>query len=237
MGSLLRECISAAGSAWTRYANHPWFQELEQGTLPVECFVRFQLDDAPFIPYLHQTVALALAKAPVGSMWSRAAATMLSEVFVANELAAKKEILETLGVRNPRFDRWALSPRREAYVNHLVRAALEGPTADTAAALLPCTFFTRLVGRRFKSVEIQGPEVYRRWVRIYADKQMYRMLDAHEQIMEDEVAREPSRREHLVRLFLRSTQHQVAVFDDALSPGPAWTTVAHPDLQPQLADR
>ncbi|MEE6179659.1 TenA family protein [Mycobacterium sp. 050134] len=236
MGSLLEECISAAGPAWTRYENHPWFQALEQGLLPIERFVHFQLDDAPFIPYLHQTVALALAKAPVGSKWSHTAAKMLSQVFVANELATKKEILEALGVRNPRFDRWALSPRREAYANHLVRVALEGTTAETAAALLPCTFFTRLVGRRFESVEIPGPEAYRRWARIYADKQMYQMLEAHEQMMEDEVAREPSRREHLVRLFVRSTQHQVAVFDDALNPGQSWPTVALSDFQPQLTD-
>ncbi|MDQ2586678.1 TenA family protein [Saccharothrix yanglingensis] len=236
MGSLVDDCIEAAGPAWAYYENHPWFEALEKGVLPVERFVRFQLEDAPFIPYLHQTVALALAKAPVGSDWSRAATQLLKDVFVAKELAAKREILESLGVRNPRFDRWSLSPRREAYANHLLRAALEGTAGDTAAALLPCTFFTKVVGRRFESVDVQGPEAYRRWARIYADKQMYNMLEAHVGLMEDEVAREPGRRDHLIRLFVRSTQHQVAVFDDALEPGPAWPVVGHPDFQPQVLD-
>jgi thiaminase/transcriptional activator TenA len=236
MGSLVDDCITAAGPAWKHYENHPWFEALEQGTLPIERFVRFQLEDAPFIPYLHQTVALALAKAPVGSAWSRAAATLLSDVFVAKELAAKKEIIESFGVADPRFDRWSLSPRREAYANHLLRAALEGTAGETAAALLPCTFFTKVVGRRFESVDIQGPEAYRRWARIYADKQMYNMLEAHIGMMEEEVSREPAKRAHLIRLFVRSTQHQVAVFDDALEPGPAWPAVAHPDFQPQALD-
>ncbi|GAB2537608.1 TenA family protein [Nocardia heshunensis] len=233
MGSFLDEAIAASGPAWDRYHDHPWFEALENGELPIDQFVRFQLEDAPFIPYLHQTVALALSKAPTGSTWSRAATTLLSEVFVANELANKREILESLGVRDPRFDRWALSPRREGYANHILRAALEGPAADTAAALLPCTFFTRVVGRRFESVDIKGPEAYRRWARIYADKQMYHIVDAHEGLIDDELAREPSRRDHLIRLFVRSTQHQVAVFDDALEPGPAWPQVGLADFEPQ----
>ncbi len=233
MTTLVDECKQAAGQAWKHYENHPWFTAMENGTLPIERFVRFQVEDGPFIPYLHQTVALALSKAPVGCAWSRAAATLLSDVFVAKELQAKKEIIESLGVKNPRFDRWALSPRREGYANHLLRTALEGSTAQTAAALLPCTFFTQVVGRRFEGVEVKGPEAYRRWAKIYADKQMYNMLEAHVEMMESEVRREPSAKEDLIRLFVRSTQHQVAVFDDALEPGPAWQPVAHPDFVPQ----
>ena len=232
MTTLVEQCIAATGAAWARYEDHPWFAALEAGTLPIEQFVRFQVEDAPFIPYLHQTIALGLAKAPVGSAWSRAAATLLSDVFVAKELDAKRQIIESLGVRAPRLDRWALSPRREAYANHLLRAALEGNAADVAAALLPCTFFTRVVGRRFATVDIRGPEAYRRWARIYADKQMFHMLEAHAELMEWEVAREPTRRAELIRLFVRSAQHQVAVFDDALTPGPGWPAVAHPELVP-----
>ncbi|HEV2778231.1 MAG TPA: hypothetical protein VGX25_02410 [Actinophytocola sp.] len=234
MTALIDECVAAAGPAWTRYEHHPWFDALERGTLPVERFVRFQVEDGPFIPYLHQTVALGVAKAPVGSPWARAATRLLSDVFVAKELDTKRQIIEQLGIRNPRFDRWALSPRREAYANHLLRTALEGTTAEIAAALLPCTFFTKVVGRRFESVDIKGPEAYRQWARIYADKQMYNMFEAHVEMMEFAVGREPSTRPQLIRLFVRSTQHQVAVFDDALEPGPAWRPVAHPDFAPQV---
>lgn len=228
---LLDACIRACGEAWRRYERHPWFEALERGTLPLAHFVRFQVDDAPFIPYLHRTVALGLAKAPIGSAWSRAAATLLSDVFVAKELETKRQILADLGVAAVRFDRWALSPRREAYANHLLCTALEDTAGAIAASLLPCTFFTRVVGKRFEGVELRGPEAYRRWARIYADKQMYSMVEAHAALMEDEVAREPSRRAALIRVFVRSAQHQVAVFDDALEPGPSWPAVAGADAE------
>jgi thiaminase len=236
MTILVDECKRAAGPAWKCYENHPWFEAMENGTLPVERFIRFQVEDGPFIPYLHQTIALGLTKAPVGSPWSRAATILLSDVFVGKELEAKRQIIESLGVTEPRFDRWALSPRREAYANHLLRTALEGSTAQVAASLLPCTFFTQVVGKRFESVDIKGPEAYRRWAKIYADKQMYNMLEAHIEMMEWEVRREPSAKEELIRLFVRSTQHQVVVFDDALEPSAPWPPVAHPDFAPRAFD-
>lgn len=232
---LLEDCKRAAGDAWRRYEDHPWFTALERGELTMESFVKFQAEDAPFIPFLHQTIALALAKAPVGSPWARSAATLLSEVFVANELETKREILESLGVRDVRFDRWALSPRREAYANHLIRIALEGTASEVAASLLPCTFFTQIVGRRFESVDIKGPPAFKRWAQIYADKQMYNMLWAHVEMMEVGARTSATARDELVRVFVRSTQHQVAVFDDALEPGPTWPVVSHPDFQWRLA--
>ena len=228
---LLDACKAATGATWERYENHPWFTALERGTLPLAQFVKFQAEDAPFIPFLHQSVALALAKAPTGSSWSRAAATLLSDVFVAKELANKRSILEGLGVKEVRFDRWALSPRREAYVNHIMRVAFEGSAAEVAAALLPCTFFTQIVGKRFESVDIKGPPEFKRWAQIYADKQMYNMLWSHVELMEYGVQQNPGLRDELIRIFVRSAQHQVMVFDDALEAGPPWPSVQHPDFQ------
>jgi thiaminase len=169
-------------------------------------------------------LAFGLAKAPIGSSWSRTASAILDEIFVADEIEAKREIVQSLGV-DCLFDRWSLSPRREAYVNHIMRTALEGTIGEIAAVLLPCTYFTTLVGRRFEGVDIQGPEAYRRWAAIYAAKQMYSMLSAHIEMIEMEANQNPFSRGELIRIFVRSVQHQVAVFDDALEPGAPWPEV------------
>ena len=229
--ALLRECIAAAGPAWQRYERHPWFAALESGELSLAQFVRFQTEDAPFLPFVHQVMALALAKAPTGSPWSRGAARMLNEVFIANEMKAKAELLADLGVEEVRFDRWALSPRREGYAHHLLRVAHEGTAPEIAAALTPCNLFTHVVGRRFENVDIQGPPPFKRWAKVYSDKQMYEMVALDLMLMEDGARQSPAIRDEMVRLFVRSTQHQVAVFDDALEPGPAWTAVSHQDLR------
>ncbi len=228
--SFIDKMIAASGPAWRRYERHPWFEALEQGRLSLDQFIEFQVEDAPFIPYLHKALAIGLSKAPVGGEWSRAATVLLHDVFVANELKAKAGLLASLGVQNCRFDAWALSPRREGYVNHIMRTSHEGPVGDIAAALLPCTFFTKVVGERFRGVDIKGPEAFRRWAAIYADKQMFGMLDVHIKAAREEAERSGEARERITRIFVRSLQHQVAVFDDALGQPVAWPEVGLTDL-------
>lgn len=230
MSTFLEECITACGAAWRRYERHPWFEALETGSLTLRQFKQFQLEDAPFIPVLHVCMAYGVAKAPTGSPWALATASVLHNLFVARELQTKREILASLGVSDVRFDRWALSPRREAYANHLLRAALEGSTGQIATSLLPCTFFTQVVGRRFEGVEIRGPAAFSRWAAVYADKRMYGMVEAHAEMAEWEARQSTEAREHLVRLFVRSLQHQVAVFDDAIGPRVTWPDVSRVDL-------
>ena len=226
------ECKKAAGPAWTAYEQHPWFTALEKGELPVEDFIAFQVGDAPFVPQIHRVLAFGVAKAPAGCAWSRAATTLLDEVFVANEMEAKRRVLAGLGVTGCRFDRWALTPSREAYANHMLRVGLEGTPGQIAAALLPCALFADVVGRRFEGVDIAGPPAFKEWADIYAHKQVYRMAEAHAELMEEEAAQGESARREMQRIYIRSVQHQVAVFDAALSRPPGWVESDDPELNP-----
>lgn len=216
------ECKQAAGPAWTAYEQHPWFAALEQGTLPVSDFVAFQVADAPFVPQIHRVLAFGLAKAPSGSNWSRTAATLLDEVFVAKEMEAKRKVLAGLGVTDVRFDRWSLIPPREAYANHMLRVGLEGSPGQIAAVLLPCALFSEVVGRRFDGVHIAGPAPFKEWADIYAKKQVYQMAEAHAELMEQEAEHGEAARREMLRAYVRSVQHQVAVFDAALSGTAGW---------------
>ncbi len=230
------ECKRAAGGAWTAYEQHPWFTALEKGRLSVAEFVAFQVADAPFVPQIHRVLAFGLAKAPSGSEWGRTAATLLDEVFVANEMEAKRKVLAGLGVSDVRFDRWALTPPREAYANHMLRVALEGTAGQIAAVLLPCALFSDVVGRRFEGREIAGPRPFKEWANIYANKQVYRMAEAHAELMEKEARQGEVARSEMRRIYVRSVQHQVAVFDAALTGKAGWVESGCPevnDLPPQ----
>ncbi|GAA4856081.1 thiaminase II [Saccharopolyspora rosea] len=215
--SFVEECDEFVGDAWLAYRNHPWIEAMAAGTLPVEKFVRFQVDDAPYISDLHRALALGVSKAPTGSSWAKAACTVLDDVWVLGEIEAKQELLAELGrtaplPRGPE----AYCPAREAYANHLVRTALECPIGEIAAALLPCAMFTEVIGRRFRDVDIPGPDAYRRWARIYVERAVHRMAAEHAAMMEAEAARTDDRGRARMKLkYLRSVQHQIAVFDSA----------------------
>jgi thiaminase len=216
-GAFVAECERGAEDAWAAYRHHPWIEAMAAGTLPVAKFVSFQVNDAPYIVDLHRTLALGVAKAPAGSAWTKAATTVLDDVWVLNEIQAKQELLDELGYPEKlRIGPDVYTPAREAYANHLVRTALEGDIGDIAAALLPCAMFTSVIGARFRGVRIDGPPAYQKWADIYVQRAVHRMAEAHANMMEDRArATDQAGRDRMKLLYLRSVQHQVDVFDSA----------------------
>lgn len=227
--SFVAECERHAADVWHYYRHHPWIEAMAAGELPVEKFVSFQVNDAPYIVDLHRTLALGVAKAPPGSAWTKAATTVLDDVWVLNEIAAKQELLDELGYREKlRIDRAVYTPAREAYANHLVRTAFEGDIGDIAAALLPCAMFTKVIGERFRGVAIDGPPAYQKWADIYVQRAVHRMAEAHAAMMEDRArATDQAGRDRMKLLYLRSLQHQVDVFDSAWRLDVDWPGTAH----------
>ncbi|MDT0261936.1 TenA family protein [Jatrophihabitans lederbergiae] len=215
------QCRAATADGWKAYEEHPWLTDLEQGRLTVERFLAFQNDDAPFIPYIHRTLAMGLAKAPSGSAWSRTAANLLSNYFVSAETDFKRSLLESLGRASVRFDAGALTPAREAYANHLLLNAFDGSIGSIAAALYPCAMFTRVVGERFRDVDIQGPPAFAAWATYYANKQGSQMAEAHADVM-NEMATTDEEHAKMMFAYARSLQHQIRVFDAAYRSYPGW---------------
>jgi len=219
--TFVEQCRQATPAGWRAYEDHPWLTDLEHGRMTVERFLAFQVDDAPFIPYIHRTLAIGLTKAPTGSAWSRTAANLLSNYFVSDETDFKRDLVEGLGQRSVRFDAGALTPAREAYANHLVKTALDGGIGEIAAALYPCAMFTSVVGERFRRVDIRGPEAFTSWATYYANKQGSAMAEAHAAQM-NEMATTAVERERMLFAYARSLQHQIRVFDAAYENYPGW---------------
>ena len=221
--SFVKQCHDRAAAVWQVYRHHPWIEAMAAGELPVEKFVSFQVNDAPYIVDLHRSLAYGVAKAP-GSPWAKAATTVLDDVWVLNEIETKAQLLRDVGVTQPlRTDRGAYIPAREAYANHLVRTALEGGIGLIASALLPCAMFTQVIGERFRGLQIAGPPAYQKWADIYVERAVHRMAEAHAEVMEQEAVRtDDAGRAEMYLCYLRSLQHQVDVFDAAWELDTAW---------------
>ncbi|MEV0265869.1 hypothetical protein AB0I49_31675 [Streptomyces sp. NPDC050617] len=215
------QCREATAAGWEAYENHPWLTDLERGRMTTGRFLAFQVDDAPFIPYIHRTLALGLTKSPTGSAWSRTTANLLSEYFVTEETGFKQSLVESLGHTAVRFDAGALTPAREAYANHMLKTGLDGGIGEIAAALYPCAMFTRVVGERYKGVDIKGPPAFGAWAQYYANKAGSAMAEAHAAVM-DECATTAEAREKMMFAYARSLQHQIRVFDAAYESHPGW---------------
>ncbi|MFJ9752870.1 TenA family protein [Streptomyces chartreusis] len=220
----LDHCRARTASIWLAYTTHPWIEALAAGKLGIEQFVFFQLDDGAHVAEFNRTLALGIAKAPTGHPWARAAAHVLDDMSTVGELEEKQKILQQLGYDVPSDpDRWSCSPAREAYVNHLVRVGFEGSLPQIAIALYPCAMFVEVIGARFRNVDIPGPHAFTVWADMYKRVTRTQMRDQHVAVVEA-AARQmsDSEREHLLKLYTRSLQHQLHVFDAAYQLAGSW---------------
>lgn len=224
--SFVEECRERTAAVWQAYSGHPWIEALADGTLRPDQFAFFQIDDGSHVAEFNRALALGIAKAPVGHPWAKAAAHVLDDLSTADELDEKRSLVEALGFApDVGQSRWSCSPAREGYINHLLRIGLGGTFSQIAASLYPCSLFTEVIGTRFRGLPIPGPEAYRRWTDMYTRRTRTEMCAAHAMVMEQAAASgTETDREDLFRLYKRSLEHQVRVFDaawrlDGLWPG------------------
>jgi thiaminase/transcriptional activator TenA len=119
---------------WRRIFAHPFLREIKDGTLPLEKFRYYLVQDYLYLEGFARTVALALAKAPDSQTLEQLSRRVLTPV----ERPLHHKIMAAAGVSLADVQRIGHSPTNTAYTNHMLKTASLFGLGPTAAALLPC---------------------------------------------------------------------------------------------------
>jgi thiaminase/transcriptional activator TenA len=151
---------------WRAIEEHPFLSELSAGTLPMERFTYFILQDYVYLLDFAQVLCLGGAKSP---------SLQILELFCRHALAAVQversfhaAFGKTLGLSTSQLDRVAKGPITRAYIDHLQSVARGGSLGELVAAVLPCYWIYGEVGRRLYRGRPAKPKIYRRWIETYA---------------------------------------------------------------------
>ncbi|HEX4765443.1 MAG TPA: thiaminase II [Lichenihabitans sp.] len=171
-----------SAAAWHRNAalyaairDMPFNAELMRGTLRIDRFRHYVVQDAKYLIGFGQALALAAAKAddPAGiEQFSRAA----SEAIVV-ERALHADYFRRFGIAPETVAATPQTPVCHHYLSFLVASGYREPLPIHAAALLPCFWVYREVGRHiFAAAAPQNP--YRAWIDTYAGQDFSEAVDA-----------------------------------------------------------
>lgn len=119
---------------WHRIFAHPFLREIQDGTLPLEKFQYYLVQDYLYLEGFARTVALALAKAPDSQTLEQLSHRVLTPV----ERPLHHKIMAAAAVSLDDVQRIGRSPTNTAYINHMLKTAALFGLGPTAAALLPC---------------------------------------------------------------------------------------------------
>lgn len=155
--------------------HHPMVQAIGSGALSEEIFRYYIEQDYLFLLRYVQVIAL-------GSAASDDLETTLTLVGIVHstidvEIDALRQLYRRFGGEPARLDSLEPSPTCDAYTKHLLAAAHQHDTLLTMAAILPCQWGYREIGRSLKRAGLPDNGRYAAWIEEYASDEYAMLVD------------------------------------------------------------
>lgn len=148
--------------------SHPFIQGLVDGTLPMESFKFYIIQDALYLKDFVKAILLASAK----SRTNEERDTFLRHVLESSKVeeSLHSSFLRKWGVR---LDEQEMSPVNKAYTSFLLSVAYSAHYAELLASILPCYWIYMHVGKLL--LKRGSPvEEYRKWIFTYGGEEYER---------------------------------------------------------------
>ena len=205
-----------ANRIWQAIFSHPFLRELQAGSLSMERFTYFIVQDYIYLLDFAQVLCQGGAKSPdleVLSLFSRHA---LGAVEV--ERSFHTTFGRSLGYSQKQLDAAAKGPITEAYTRHLQAVARGGTLGEVVAAILPCYWIYGEVGRALYKRRPKRPKIYRQWIEIYAAEEYWKPVREQIHLMNDLGPKANAReRKLMISHFLLSSRYEYLFWDQAYS--------------------
>lgn len=150
---------------------HPFNKELAQGVLQREKFVFYMQQDALYLVDFGRSLALMAARA--NQPESVLQFVRFAEGAVQVERALHESYFQEFGIIEPTQ---VQAPACFAYTNFLLATVACRSYEEGMAALLPCFWIYREVGRHIHAHTVPG-NPYQRWIDTYASPQFSEWVD------------------------------------------------------------
>jgi thiaminase (transcriptional activator TenA) len=204
---------SGAAKVYDKIVRHPFITGLTDGTLDHESFRYFIVQDSHYLRAYSRALALVAARAldeDAVSMFARHAADAIE---VERELHSS--LLAALGLTSADVDATGSGPTTTAYMSYLTAVCATGTYAEAVAAVLPCYWIYRDVGRELLKRSSPDP-LYRQWIETYGSEEFDTIVESVLAVT-DRLGAEvgPGERDRCHRHFATTTRYEWMFWDAA----------------------
>jgi thiaminase/transcriptional activator TenA len=167
---------------WRAIEGHPFLRELHAGTLPMDRFTYFILQDYVYLLDFAQVLCQGGAKSPDLETLELFCHHALGAVEVERSFHAS--FGKSLGLSPKELDAVTKGPITQAYIGHLQSVAGGGTLGEIVAAVLPCYWIYGEIGRHLYRKRPGKPKIYRQWIEIYASEAFWQPVREQIQLMD-----------------------------------------------------
>lgn len=218
--SLTDELQKSAARTWESAVRHPFVLELGAGTLPLDKFRRYFLQDYVFVDQLRKVSGLAVARAP-DIEGARQCGAFLA-VLLGAEDALFTRAFGSLGVSREEYRAVIPTPVTRAFSDFLVRLAYEGTFEEICCALYVTEGVYLDWARRLRAEGARpGVAMYEEWIEIH-DAAALGPFVAFLKGVVDSGAYGAAGRRRMADIFTSALQHEVnfwtMAYEDVVMP-------------------
>jgi thiaminase (transcriptional activator TenA) len=181
-GKFTNQLRLRSGAIWRSILGHPFLRELQAGTLPMDRFVYFILQDYVYLLDFAQVLCMGGAKSGNLETLAMFAHHALGAVEVERSFHAS--FGNELGFSRQELDNARKEPVTQAYIAHLQSVARGESLGEIVAAVLPCYWIYGEVGKHLHKNRPRKPVIFRKWIEIYASEEFWRPVREQIQLMD-----------------------------------------------------
>ena len=199
---------------WRAIDGHPFLQELQAGSLPMNRFTYFILQDYVYLLDFAQVLCHGGAKSPDLEILELFCRHALGAVEVERSFHAS--FGTTLGLSRKQLDAVPKAPRTQAYIDHLQSVARSGTLGELVAAVLPCYWIYGQTGKRLYNSRPAKPKIYREWIETYASQAFWTPVREQIRLMDRlGAAASSAEKKHMAELFRLSSRYEYLFWEQA----------------------
>lgn len=152
---------------WESYFSHPFVAGIGDGTLPLEKFRYYMIQDHKYLMQYAKVFALGLVKAT-----DEADMRQYSDLIVATldtENAVHQAYLAELGVTKDMIDNTPMALNNKSYTDYMIAQASKGGLPEIAVAVLACSWSYKVIGDHLEKIpDAKEHPFYGRWISMYS---------------------------------------------------------------------
>lgn len=207
-GSLVGRLKAENAKDWERYIWHPFVRRLGDGTLPVQAFRHYLIQDYLFLIHFSRAYALAVYKADSLGDMRRDGGVM--NMLLNHEMSMHVKFCKGWGIGEAEMAAMPEDRACMAYTRFVLEAGHAGDVLDLHAALAPCVVGYGEAAERLmanKATKLKD-NPYRAWIEMYAGADYRAVAKAAVQQLDklNERRAGPGRFKGLARLFGAATR-------------------------------
>jgi len=190
---------------WEGSFQHPFVKGIVEGSLPLEKFKYYMLQDAYYLKHYSKVLSIAATKAETNEeiTYFLNQANYIHEA----ELELHRTVFKELQVTEEEIAQFDPAPAAYNYVSHMYTAAHNGDVAEAFAAMFPCPWLYAEIGQKYKHAK-PGVALYEQWIALYSSDEFAETIRYQKERMDRYAEEQPEKVAIFKRHFEKSCYYE-----------------------------